>query len=200
MLQNSIHRTRPVLSAHNEQWSKSGKNVSFLAHFPFMIHFLFFLSISLLLSKQGPFQTVMDSTIKNSSGISARGEKTPLTGHLLCQGRIKTLDPRYHPLGGLSRENSKPCISSHSVKFHPVVDLQKVGQHLRACRSPWTRHETAGPCSGPGNGGWAREDHPTAGVGTAPRPGPGTGRSREHLRSWFVCLILLKLFFCRGRL
>ncbi len=72
---------------------------------------------------------------KNSSGISARGEKTPLTGHLLCQGRIKTLDPRYHPLGGLSRENSKPCISSHSVKFHPVVDLQKAGQHLRACRS-----------------------------------------------------------------
>ena len=94
--------------------------------------------------------------------------KTPLTRHLLCQGRIKTLDPRYHPLGGLPGENSKPCISSHSVKFHPVVDLQKAGQHLRSCRSPWTRHETAGPCSGPGNGGWAREDHPTAGVGTAP--------------------------------
>lgn len=120
---------------------------------------------------------------KNSSGISARGEKTPLTGHLLCQGRIKTLDPRYHPLGGLSRENSKPCISSHSVKFHPVVDLQKAGQHLRACRSPWTRHETAGPCSGPGNGGWAREDHPTAGVGTAP---PGRDRALAGPGSTFA--------------
>lgn len=122
-----------------------------------------------------------------------------------------------HPPGSLSRGNSKPRASSHTVEFHPVVNLQKAGQHLRACRSPWAGRENAGPCSGPGNGEWAREDHPT-GVGTSPpadrqshfiapqigmppaSPCQSILRSRKHLRARFVRLILLKLFFCRGRL
>ena len=115
------------------------------------------------------------------------GEKSPgpVPVRETVDGRVRVIQQVLEPL----RQQIGRVTSSHpSIGMHPSFSLPiyspAAGLILRLCR--------------PDECGQHWNEVPM----TCPAPGRdrGTGQLRKHLCSRFVRLILLKLFFCRGRL